>query len=157
MHHIATKVRFLEDVVVECTFEDGKIYQYDMSKMFKKYPQLEELRTNRKLFLSGRLSYGGFSVIWNDELDFDASSIYECGVLVGKFDVPLAKNVGVVLGGAREDALITQEDLAKLTGINQGDISRIEKGTGNPTLKKIEKILNALGKTMVITLQDKKE
>ena len=157
MHHIATKVRFLEDVLVECTFEDGKIYQYDMSQMFKKYPQLEELRTNRKLFLSGRLSCGGYGVIWNDELDFDASSIYECGVLVGEFDVPLAKNVGVVLGGAREDSEFTQESLAKVTGINQADISRIENGTGNPTLKKIEKILNALGKTMVITLQDKKE
>ena len=157
MLHIATRVRFLEDVLVECTFEDGKIYQYDMSQMFKKYPPLEELRRNRKLFLSGKLDPGGYGVIWNDELDFDASSIYECGVLVGEFDIPLAKNVGIVLGGARQDSSYTQESLSKVTGINQGDISRIENGTGNPTLKKIEKILNALGKTMVITLQDKKE
>lgn len=157
MLHIATKVRFLEDVLVECTFEDGKIYQYDMSKMFKKYPQLKELRTNGKLFTSGRLDIGGYGIIWNDKIDFSASSIYECGILVGEFDIPLAKNIGVVLGGARQDSKFTQETLSKATGINQGDISRIEKGLGNPTLKKIEKILNALGKTMVITLKDKKD
>ena len=46
MHYIATKVRFLEDVVREVTFQDGKIIRYDMSQTFDKYPQLEELRRN---------------------------------------------------------------------------------------------------------------
>ena len=151
MHHIATEVRFLKDVLVECIFEDGKIYQYDMSRMFKKYPQLIELKTNRELFTSGKLSPGGFGVIWNDELDFDCTDIYECGVLVGEIDVPLAKKFGVLLEGLREDALMTQKELAKLSGINQADISRILDGKGNPTLKKIEKLLNALGKKIEIS------
>ena len=43
MHYIAKKVRFLNDVVVELTYQDGKVIQYDMSSMCPRYPQLEEL------------------------------------------------------------------------------------------------------------------
>ena len=82
MHYLATNIRFLEDVTIEMTFQDGKVVRYDMSKMFAKYPQLEELRRNRKLFESGHLDVGGFAIIWNDDLDFDASSIYEDGEVV---------------------------------------------------------------------------
>ena len=151
MHHIATSVRFLEDVLVECTFQDGKIYQFDMSIMFKKYPQLEELRRNRTLFESGQ--NWGTGIYWNDELDFDCSSIYECGTLVGEVEVPLAKKVGVLLAGTREDTRTTQKELAKLSGIHQADISRIEDGKGNPTLKKIEKLFNAMGKSIEIKIK----
>ncbi len=84
MHYIATEVRFLEDVTIEVTFQDGKVVKYDMSSMFSKYPQLIELKKNRKLFESGHLDPGGYSVVWNDELDFDATSIYENGMIVKK-------------------------------------------------------------------------
>ena len=79
MHLRALKVEFLEDVVVQVTYQDGKVIRYDMSQMFEKYPQLEELRRNRKLFESGHLDLTGFAVIWNEELDFDATSIYVSG------------------------------------------------------------------------------
>ena len=42
MHYMALKVKFLEDVTLEMTFQDGKVIRYDMSQMFVKYPQLEE-------------------------------------------------------------------------------------------------------------------
>lgn len=46
---------------------------------------------------------------------------------------------------AREFANVTQAELSKRTGIDQGNISRIESGNGNPsisTLKRIAKALN---------------
>ncbi|MCR5349343.1 MAG: DUF2442 domain-containing protein [Bacilli bacterium] len=79
MHKIATKVRFLDDVKLELTYEDGKTIRYDMATMFSKYPQLEELRKDRNLFTSGHLDPCGYGIIWNEELDFDATSIYEDG------------------------------------------------------------------------------
>lgn len=82
MHYIATEVRFLEDVTIEVSFQDGKVVRYNMSSMFSKYPQLIELKKNRKLFESGHLNPGGYGVVWNDELDFDATSIYENGMIV---------------------------------------------------------------------------
>ena len=39
MHYIATEVRFLEDVTIEVSFQDGKVVRYNMSSMFSKYPQ----------------------------------------------------------------------------------------------------------------------
>ena len=59
----ATQVRFLEDVTLELTYQDGKIVRYDMSRLFSKYPQLEELRNNRELFINGHLDVGGYGVI----------------------------------------------------------------------------------------------
>lgn len=45
----------------------------------------------------------------------------------------------------RERRGLTQEDLAKRTGIDQGDISRIERGAANPTERTLLRIGGALG------------
>ena len=142
----AIDVKFLKDVTLEMTFQDGKIVRYDMSKMFLKYPQLRELETNRQLFESGYIDAGGYGVIWNDELDFDAMSIYEDGEVVGYAPTTLNQKIGILLMKTREEKGITQMQLAKLSHIDQGDISKLEKGIGNPTLAKINKLFDALGK-----------
>lgn len=152
MHYIATKVRFLEDVTLEMTFQDGKIVRYDMSQMFSKYPQLEELRINRSLFENGHLDVGGYAVVWNDDLDFDATSIYEDGVVIGQEETTINQKIGVLLTKAREEMNITQTELSKMSHIDQGDISKIEKGIGNPTIAKINKLFKALGKTISMTI-----
>lgn len=149
----AKKVRFLEDVIVEITFNDGKIVRYDMSKMFLKYPQLEELRRNRTLFENGHLDPGGFGIIWNDELDFDATSIYECGQVVGQEEISINQKIGILLAKTREEKGLTQTELSKLSHIDQGDISRIEEGKGNPTIRKINKLFSALEKTINISIK----
>ena len=148
MHVRALKVEFLEDVTLQMTFQDGKVIRYDMSQMFSKYPQLEELRRNRKLFESGHLDLTGFAVIWNDELDFDASSIYDDGEVVGFEETNLTQQIGFLLAKTRDEMNVTQSELAKKSHIDQGDISRIERGVGNPTVAKINKLFNALGKSV---------
>ena len=152
MHYIATKVRFLQDVTVELTYQDGKVVQYDMSQMFIKYPQLEELRINRKLFESGHLDVGGYGIVWNDELDFDATSIYEDGVVVGEVETTINQQIGVLLSKTREELNMTQTELSKKSNIDQGDISKIEKGIGNPTIAKLNKLFKALGKSISLTV-----
>ena len=142
----ANKVKFLEDVSLEITFQDGKIVRYDMSKMFSKYPQLKELKDNRELFISGHIDPGGYGVIWNDELDFDAMSIYEDGDIVRQEEPTINQEIGILLAKTREKLNITQVELSKKSHIDQGDISKIEKGLGNPTIAKIQKLFRALGK-----------
>ena len=148
MHYMALSVRFLEDVTLEMTFQDGKIIRYDMAQMFSKYPQLEELRKNRKLFESGHLDMTGFALIWNDELDFDATSIYDDGEVVGFEETNLTQQIGFLLAKTRDEMNITQVELAKMSHIDQGDISKIERGIGNPTIAKINKLFKALGKSV---------
>ena len=152
MHYMAIKVKFLEDVKLEMTFQDGKVIRYDMSQMFEKYPQLEELRRNRKLFESGHLNLTGFAVVWNDELDFDATSIYDDGEVVGFIETPLSQQLGALLAKTRDEMNVTQKELSKKSRIDQGDISKIERGLGNPTIAKISKLFKALGKSVSFTL-----
>ena len=149
---MAIGVKFLEDVTLEMTFQDGKVIRYDMSKMFSKYPQLEELRRNRELFINGHLDVGGYAVIWNDDLDFDATSIYDDGELVGIVETPLNQQIGFLLAKTRDDMNVTQVELSKMSHIDQGDISKIERGIGNPTLAKINKLFKALGKSISLTI-----
>ena len=148
----AIDVEFLDGVVLDMTFQDGKVIRYDMSTMFSKYPQLKELLKNRNLFKSGYLDQGGYGVIWNDELDFDAMSIYEGGKVVGHVITSINQQIGILLAKTREENNVTQVELSKMTHIDQGDISKIERGLGNPTVAKISKLFKALGKSISITL-----
>lgn len=152
MKKCATQVKFLEGVTFEMTFIDGKVMRYDLSKMFSKYPQLKELLNNRKLFESGHLDPGGYGVIWNDELDFDAQSVYEDGEFICQEDTSINYQIGILLEQARQEMNITQVELSKRSHIDQGDISKIEKGLGNPTIGKINKLFKALGKSVSISL-----
>ena len=152
MHIRAIKIKFLEDVTLEMTYQDGKVIRYDMSRMFEKYPQLEELRRDRKLFESGHLDLTGFAVIWNDELDFDATSIYDDGEIVGYEETNLNMQIGFLLTKTREEMKVTQTELSKKSHIDQGDISKIERGVGNPTISKISRLFKAIGRSLSLTL-----
>ncbi len=46
---------------------------------------------------------------------------------------------------ARNEQNLTQKELSARTGITQADISRIENGTRNPSLKMLKKLAYGLG------------
>lgn len=54
---------------------------------------------------------------------------------------------------ARKARGLTQKELSALTGISQGDISQIEKGTLNPSLKLLRRIAAAMDTRLNITLE----
>ena len=54
---------------------------------------------------------------------------------------------------ARKLRGVTQKELSALTGISQGDISQIENGTLNPSLKILRRIAAALDMELKITLE----
>ena len=51
---------------------------------------------------------------------------------------------------ARAEAGMTQAQLSELTGIAQPDISRIEKGRANPSVRTLKRLATGLGKRLVI-------
>lgn len=51
---------------------------------------------------------------------------------------------------ARKEKGLTQKQLSELTGIPQADISRLENGDGNPSLKTLQRIAGGLGKKVQI-------
>lgn len=105
------------------------------------------------MFENGRLDPGGYGVVWNDDLVFDATSIYEDGIVVGQEEISINQQIGVLLAKTRNEMGVTQTKLAKLAHMDQGDISKIEKGLGNPTIAKINKLFKALGKDVRLDLR----
>ena len=51
---------------------------------------------------------------------------------------------------ARNEKGITQKELSSITGITQSDISKLENGTANPSVRTLQRIAEALGKNLVI-------
>ncbi len=60
-------------------------------------------------------------------------------------------NIICALIKARNELGLTQKQLSKATGISQGDISRLEKGKGNPSLKTLRRLADGLGMTLNIS------
>jgi transcriptional regulator with XRE-family HTH domain len=54
---------------------------------------------------------------------------------------------------ARHELNLTQEQLAKLVGTKQSNISRLESGEYNPTIEFLGKVAQAMGKSLEIRLQ----
>lgn len=52
---------------------------------------------------------------------------------------------------------LTQHELSEVTGIDQASISRIENGTGNPSLKTLKKLAKGLDIKLKISLVPIKE
>lgn len=51
---------------------------------------------------------------------------------------------------ARKETGITQKQLSERTGIGQGDISRLENGNANPSLRTLKRLADGLGATLKI-------
>lgn len=46
---------------------------------------------------------------------------------------------------ARKASGLTQKDLAEKTGIAQGDISKLENGSANPSLRTLQRLADGMG------------
>ena len=58
--------------------------------------------------------------------------------------------LGGELRAAREQARLTQAALASLAGVQQAEISRIERGMGNPTRDTLLRLTSAVGRRLAI-------
>ena len=151
MFHKAVKLEYGEGTTLELTFQDGIVKRYDMSVLFEKYPQLSALK-DRELFLSGKL-LGGYGIIWNDDLDLEVETIYYDGETIREEKPAAFVMVGEVVLAARAKRGISQKELSDLTGIDQSDISKIERGIANPSVNTLNRIANALDLELKISFK----
>lgn len=150
MFHKAADLTFLDGTKLEVTFQDGKIKRYDMASLFEKYPQLQALQ-DRKLFLSGKLM-GPYGIIWNDDLDIETETIYQDGITVRTRKTAGHPESARAILAARAEAGLSQKELAVLTGIDQSDLSKMERGIANPTVAMLERIARATGGHLQISI-----
>jgi transcriptional regulator with XRE-family HTH domain len=55
---------------------------------------------------------------------------------------------------SRKQAGLTQKDLSIRSGIAQGDISKLENGNANPSIRTLQRLAYAMGKTLKIEFVD---
>lgn len=65
-------------------------------------------------------------------------------------EISAQETLGKHIATARQKADLSQPQLAQLTGIQQADISRIERGLGNPTRDTLLKLANALDMRLIL-------
>ena len=143
MFHKAISMEFLEGTALAVTFQDGTVKRYDMRSLFSKYPQLKALE-DRQLFLSGKM-LGPYGIVWNDELDIETETIYEDGETIRNEPLFLHSVSAHAVASARAIAGLSQKQLSSITGIDQSDISKIERGIANPSVATLDRIATALG------------
>jgi len=59
--------------------------------------------------------------------------------------------LGREIATARTERRLSQKELARLAGVQQADISRIERGAANPTISTLTRITRALGLGLSLT------
>lgn len=139
----AIKLVLKEPAVVDVYFSDGLVKKYDILNLSNRFPQLNALK-DKKLFNQGKLL--GTSVIYfNDELDIDVEVIYEDGIdVTNEYKDVCLVVLGYQIKQKRLMLSLSQEELSLLTGINQSDLSKIEKGKMNISIKTLNRIAKAL-------------
>ena len=149
MFHKAIDIKCKPGTTLEVTFQDGAVKSFDMARLFEKHPQLAALK-NRALFEQAEL-VGAYGIRWTDELDIETATIYEEGETV-RMVRPANAMVGDAVAAARANAGMTQKELARISRIDQSDISRIERGVANPSIATLSRIAAALGADLHISI-----
>ena len=148
----AIKLVLKEKTIIDVYYFDRTVKRFDVLSLVDKYPQFKEL-TDRNLFLKGRLM-GWSAIVWNDELDIDTEYIYEDGIDVSKEYNDIEHVVlGYKIKLKRLEQELSQEELAEKVGIDQSDLSKIEKGNANPSLKMISRIAKGLNSKAYIDIK----
>ena len=139
------KVTPEEDFCIRAVFYNGQCKKYDVKQLFKVFPQFTEFITEPELFQKVQVDPGGYGISWNEELDLDAESIWENGILIENEVQPdLNHLIAYAILLARENKGMTQRELSEKTGIYQAEISKLERGIGNPSLLTLKRIADGL-------------
>ena len=142
MSHCIQHATMITPEIIQAVFIGGEVIQYNLCQVISTFPQFQEIMKNPQL--ASQLSTGGYGISWNDELDLDAETIWKDGVLIRIESVSTERAVAASLACAREYAKLTQRQLAEKTGIHQGDISKLERGIGNPSLSTLKRLADGM-------------
>ena len=82
----------------------------------------------------------------------EAETIYEEGTTVGNVRPAAFTMVGDAVAAARARKGISQKELAQATGIDQSDLSKIERGVANPSIGTLNRIAVALDAKLTVSI-----
>lgn len=146
MAHRIKSVKTLNNFVILVVFQNGIEKTYNVRSLYSAFPQFKNIEKVSGLFEQVKVDTGGYGISWNDELDLDSEDIWNDGIETGNRQVmDIVDVLAVNIMKARESAGLSQKQLSELTGIEQSDISKIERGFANPSLSTLERIAEGMG------------
>ena len=79
MFHKVASVEPGADCSLNVLFLDGTRKEYDIRRLFDRYPMFRQLAEDEALFHQVKVDQGGYGVSWNDELDLSCDELYDHG------------------------------------------------------------------------------
>lgn len=89
----------------------------------------------------------GLKEQWSD----DATRTYQDATASYARELEVRRTLGRAVAAIRQEQGLTQTALARATSIQQAEISRIERGHGNPTVDTLARLAAALGRELSLT------
>ena len=115
MFHKLQSVTALPDYRLFAHFAEGCSKVYDMKPLFARMPVFAPLREVPGLFQQVRTDPGGYGISWNDDIDLDASELWENGTPASSpFDSLLSFADATALWGLSESTLRKAVSYGKL-------------------------------------------
>ncbi len=141
MHNRICKVDIIGDYSIRCSFYSGDVKEYDVS-------MLEECP--KEAFGDMKIAQNGDCLKWKNGFALLSEEIWEDGILVERNYPEPKYQLATLLSYHREISRLTQKDVEQRTGITQSDISKYERGEGNPSLDTIQRIADAFDRKVNI-------
>lgn len=140
-----------DDYTLLVVFQNGVEKKYDMKPLIQKIPDFQLLLQISGLFKQVKVDVGGAGISWNDDIDLSAEDLWEDGVETGRrMPVSLMQNIGSQISLLRKKTGKSQTEIAESIGMHQAELSKIERGIGNPSISTLEKIASSLGSELYI-------
>ena len=157
MYHLIKSITTIDNHTFLAVFRDGIEKTYDIRQLYSDYPQFKILEENNSIFKQVRISgSAGYAIYWNDDLDLSSEEIWASGISTGiKHPLSDMEQLAVNLTYARASVNMTQRELGQATGIYQGDISDIETGKANPSVKTLSRLAEGMGMRLKIEFVQK--
>lgn len=137
------KIYLKDNHLLQALCSDGLFREVDINDLIVSYALYEPLK-DKNLFNKAKLK-ANFIIEWNYDIDLFGDYIFENGKIIKNIESPTIPLIGFKIKQARLAKEMSQKKLAKLSGIEQSEISRLEKGLINPSIEYLEKITNILG------------
>lgn len=97
-----------------------------------------------------------FDRFWNDVLE-DGTIRKESHDTKNDKNLSVAKQIGDAIIAYRKELGYSQVDFAELVGLTQPVLSKLEKGDGNPTARRLQQILDRSNGTLYIQFHAKEK
>lgn len=142
-------VKAVSEKDLDVTFFDGSVRRVDISEMADFSHMYLAVLGDRDIFEKAEVDKSKGRVVWPNGVRLSGDRIFVNSVLIEVITIGDAVvNFAERLRVYRESRFMTQKELGECTGIDQADISKIERAEVNPSLSTMARLIEGTGHSL---------